>query len=75
MIGEKIEEGDPHWENFLRLLTIVDYCLAPIVSEDWAAYLRTLIEEHHTEFTVLYTLVRQIPKTHYIVHYPEIICR
>ena len=43
MVGEKIREEDPHWENFLILLTIVDYCFAPIVCEDWAAFLGMLI--------------------------------
>ena len=73
-IGEHIPVGDPHWENFLLLLTIVDYCLAPLVSEDWAAYLHEIIDVHHKEFKVLYPSFRLTPKMHYIIHYPEIIC-
>ncbi len=39
-IGMKIKKGDEHWENFLRML---DYCFAPTIRKDWAAYLRMLI--------------------------------
>lgn len=74
-IGECIEEGDPHWENFLLLLTIVDYCFAPLVSEDWAAYLRMIINIHHKEFIKRYPSCRVTPKMHYMIHYPEIMCK
>ena len=74
-IGEQNDEGDPHWENFLLMLTIVDYCFAPLVSEDWAAYLRMIINDHHKEFTTLYPSCRVIPKMHYMVHYPEMMCK
>lgn len=50
MIGEKIEENNPHWDNFLLLLSIVDYCLAPVISKHWTAYLRMIISDHHEEF-------------------------
>ena len=75
MIGEHIDQGDPHWENYLLLLTIVDYCLAPLVSEDWAACLRVIIDDHHTEFAKLYPLFRITPKMHYMIHYPEAMCK
>ena len=75
MIGEKIREEDPHWENFLILLTIVDYCFAPIVCEDWAAFLRMLINDHHIEFRKLYPACHLTPKMHYMVHLPDIMCK
>jgi hypothetical protein len=73
--GEQIDEGDPHWENFLLMLTIVDYCFAPLVSEDWATYLRMIINDHHKEFSTLYPSFRVTPKMHYMVHYPEMMCK
>ena len=73
-VGEHIEEGDPHWENFLLTLAVVYYCCAPLVSEDWVAYLRMLID-HHKEFTSLYPSCRVTPKMHYMVHYPDIMCK
>ena len=75
MIGEEVEEGDQYWGNFLLLLSILDYCMAPIVSKDWAAYLRMIIQDHHQTFKQLYPSCPIIPKMHYIVHYPEIMCR
>ena len=33
MVGEKIEEGNRHWENFLLHLSIVDYTFAPVISD------------------------------------------
>lgn len=74
-IGEHVTVGDPHWDNFLLLLSIVDYCLAPLVSEDWAAYLREIIDVHHREFKILYPSFRLTPKMHYLVHYPEMMCK
>lgn len=75
MIGEKIEGNNPHWDNFLLLLSILDYCLAPVVSEDWAAFLRMIINDHHKEFKRLYPACRLTPKMHYMVHFPEMMCK
>lgn len=75
MIGDKIDEGNPYWENFLLLLSISDYCMAPVISKDWAAYLRMAINDHHTEFKVLYPTLRLTPKMHYMIHYPQIMCK
>ena len=50
----------------------MDYCFAPIIRQDWAAYLRVLIDDHHKDFRCLYMNCRLIPKGHY---YPEILCK
>ena len=52
MVGEKIDEDDPSWANFLLLLTIADYVLAPVTSQDMVAYLRVLIDDHHQAFRI-----------------------
>lgn len=75
MIGAKISEGDQRWCNFLRLLRIMDYLFAPVLSKDCVAHLKELIEEHHKEFKELYPSCTIIPKMHYMVHYPEFIER
>lgn len=75
MIGEKIPESDEHWCNFLRLLCIMDYVFAPVVSTDCIEHLKELIQEHHEAFTELYPSSRIIPKMHYLIHYPECIER
>ena len=57
---EKIEKGCAQWDNYLLLLTIMDYCFAPTVSEKGAAYLRMTIDEHHKCFTQLYPSIFSI---------------
>ncbi len=74
MFGEIIPEGDEHWENFLRLLTIVDIVFAPLCSKDWAGFLRDEINWHHQMFKELYEC-NITPKMHYMVHYPDMILR
>ena len=34
MAGSKIPEGDEHWKNFLLMLEVTDYLLAPRFTED-----------------------------------------
>ena len=75
MFGDYVPENNPHWENFLILLTILNIVMAPVISMNLVAYLRLLIEQHHLEFKELYPDCSIIPKFHYIVHYPEIITR
>lgn len=74
MIGNRVQEDCAYWDNFLRLLSIMEYCFAPVISQNWAAYLRVLINDHHSEFLRLYKC-RLIPKAHYMEHYPEMMCR
>ena len=75
MFGDYVPENNPHWENFLILLTILNIVMAPVISMNLVAYLRLLIEQHHLEFKELYPDCSIIPKFHYIVHYPEFITR
>ena len=75
MIGGKIRENQPHWDNFLLLLTIIDYVFAPVTSIDIVDYLRQLIHDHHSAFKELYPDSPFIPKLHYIIHIPEWINR
>uniref|UniRef100_A0A1X7T9Z5 Uncharacterized protein n=1 Tax=Amphimedon queenslandica TaxID=400682 RepID=A0A1X7T9Z5_AMPQE len=71
LVGEFIPVGEPHWENFLLLLTIVEYVFGPVTSEDVVPYLKDLIREHHENFCQLYPNASIIPKIHYIIHLPE----
>lgn len=71
MIGEHIDPDDKHWKNFLLQLKIVDYVFAPAITEEIAAYLRVLIQEHHLAFKTLYPMAPIIPKMHYMIHYPK----
>ena len=71
LIGDKIDQNDPHWECFLLLRKIVDIVLSPVVSKDISASLGLLIREHHIQFVNLYGSSSYIPKMHFLVHYPE----
>ena len=68
MVGHLVPKEDQNWKNFLLLLQIVDYLLAPTVTVDECSYLQILIEEHHQEFVKLYPDSNVTPKMHYMVH-------
>lgn len=70
MIGDKIDDEDPYWENFLLHLQINEYIFAPTICNDMAVHLQDLIVDHHKTFKELYRC-SIIPKMHYMVHYPE----
>ena len=65
-------EDDERWSNFLRMLDIVDGILfCPQITEDDAAYLTSLISDHHEEFCHLYPSWSVIPKMHF-AHMPRV---
>ena len=43
VIGHKIPEGNEHWQNFLRLLDIMDILFARQIPEEECGYLEVLI--------------------------------
>ena len=65
LVGDLVPEDDPHWLNFLLLLSIIDI-MAPKATKALAAYLRELILQHHTAFKELYPELPITPKMHYI---------
>jgi len=73
MIGEKVPEDDENWQNYLLMLSIVDYIFAPRILPECLSELKILIRDHHQKFTELYPSSPITPKLHYMVHYPE--CR
>ena len=73
LLGDYIPEDDERWENFLRMMDIVDRLLSPKVSEDDATYIKWLISDHHREFCRLYPESSVIPKMHFMVHMPRLI--
>ena len=73
MVGECVPEDDDHWENFVLLLEILDFLMAPEISDDEVAHLDSLILQHHTQFSELYPEASVLPKMHYIVHMPRLI--
>lgn len=75
LIGQYIPIEDENWINYLTLLDITDYLVAPYISTDETAHLKVLIEEHHIIFGQLYPDASIIPKMHYLVHAPHLILK
>lgn len=71
LIGHFVPEGDSFWENFLLLLTIMDYVFSPVTTADKADYVAMLVEDFLTDFKDLYPERRLIPKMHYMIHLPS----
>lgn len=72
IIGDSVPEDDTKWQNYLRLMEIVDILFCPRVTEDDAAYLSTQISDHHEQFCELYPGNNVIPKMHFIIHMPRL---
>lgn len=68
VIGSSVPTSDEYWKNFLLLLEIADFLLAPQATEDEVAHLQTLIEEHHSKFVQLYPSSSVTPKMHSLIH-------
>ena len=71
IVGDLIPTGNPNWQNFLLLLTIVDYVCANETTLGIAGHLRDLVKEHHIGFQELYPHRALTPKFHYMVHLPQ----
>ena len=73
VIGHMIPEGDAHWENFLRLLDIVDILFARPITTEHVGYLEALISDHHSCFKDLYPNASITMKMHSMIHMPRLI--
>jgi hypothetical protein len=71
ILGDKVPKDDPNYLCYLKLIDILQIAISPSLSIDTVAYLRILIEEHHTSFVAIYPNVSFTPKLHYMVHYPQ----
>ena len=71
LIGSYVPTDDENWENFITLLEITDYLVAPQLTIDEAALLKCLIQDHHIKFIHLYPDTSVIPKMHYLTHTPR----
>ena len=72
IIGDLIPNDDEYWELFLQMMDIVDILFSPSITEDHAAYLTVLINDHHEEFRRLYPGHSVLPKQHFMVHMPRL---
>lgn len=61
LIGQLIQPDDPHWENYLTLLSIMDHLFGQVTTADKADYMSMLVEDFLYEFRELYPERRLIP--------------
>ena len=72
-IGNKIPGGNEYWDNFLRLLDIMDILFARCIPIEECGYLESLISDHHLCFKRLYPEASITMKMHSMVHLPRLI--
>lgn len=70
LIGDLVPDDDECYDLFLKLMDITDILFSPKASHDYAAYLTTLICEHHQDFCRVYPGHKIIAKMHYMIHMP-----
>ena len=56
-------------------MNIVDLLLSPTTTDDHAAYLATLISDHHHDFCDIYSDASVTPKMHFMVHMPRMMIK
>lgn len=71
--GRYVPHNDENWDNFLTMLTITGYLMSPEITPEEAAFVKVLIEQHHTQFKMLYPNASITPKMHYLIHMPRLI--
>ena len=55
------------------MLEIVDHLLAPEITEDEVGHLTVLIQQHHINYSQLYSSSMVMPKHHFMTHMPRLI--
>ena len=72
-IGHMVPEGCDYWDNFIRLLDIIDILFARQIPVEECGYLESLISDHHLTFKQLYPQASITMKMHSMIHLPRLI--
>ena len=75
IIGEFVPEEDQSWDLYLRMMEKVDLLFSLSTSDEYAAYISVLINDHHHDFCQLYPDSAVIPKMHFMVHMPRLMIK
>lgn len=70
IMGDLIDEDDPHWKLYLYLRKIVDIIFSPRITTKLAEELSDVIEKHNSLYISLFGCLK--PKLHLLVHYARI---
>jgi hypothetical protein len=73
IIGDKIPDGDPHWDLYLQLHDIINIVHTVEISQSLLVELEWKIEQHHYLFKSLFPSENLRLKHHNLVHYPTAI--
>lgn len=73
LVGDFINREDQFWHLFILLREICSIIFAPVVSVGLAVFLKQLIIDHHTLYKKLFCQ-NLIPKHHFMIHYPRMLC-
>ena len=75
MLGEKFSplpgKEDKNWQNFLRLLNIINLCYCFIYNKRTILELKLEIKDYLTTFVELYPSTAPTPKMHFLIHLPN----
>ena len=69
MIASRVPRGDSHWQLVISLLDAMSIIFAPEVTAHLADFLSYLVEDHHTQFRLLFPDKPLLPKHHFMIHY------
>ena len=72
LIGHLIPIGNENWENFLKLLDIMDIVFSRRLPVDECVYLESLTSDHHSCSKELYPEATVTLKMHSMVHMPRL---
>ena len=78
ILGRFVASDNKNWHFLLHLSHVVDLIFAPKFTTDMITYLRSIVEDHLTEYISLYGnqgAVKLRPKHHFLVHLPTIILK
>lgn len=76
VIGDKVPEGDKHYQLLLQLSELVDVAFSTRFTPGMVTYMKGLISDHLTMFVELYgKQVAVKPKHHFLVHLPTIVLK
>jgi len=77
-LGGSVSHDNKHWQFLLHLSHLVDLIFALRFTRSMVCYMRSVIEDHLTQYIQLYGSndgVRVRPKHHFLVHLPSIILK
>lgn len=74
MLGDVVPENDVYWNFLLELKEIVELTFANCLSESHVYLMILKIQDHLSAFLGLFPDKQLLPKHHFMLHYPCLMC-